>query len=114
MQQHGGGTIGVSSQTAASSQIIASGAKVAGIGGFSGRESEVSVKWLADAVSSGRIRWILVDSAGGGPGGDSRVGATKAMAAVEQTGRKVMTTSAGTLYDLQGSAAALLTLAQQS
>ena len=114
VQQHGGGTIGVSSQTAASSQIIASGAKVAGIGGFSGRESEVSVKWLADAVSSGRIRWILVDSAGGGPGGDSRVGATKAMAAVEQTGRKVMTTSAGTLYDLQGSAAALLTLAQQS
>src|SRR5204863_4253960 len=69
VQQHGGGTIGVSSQTAASSQIIASGAKVAGIGGFSGRESEVSVKWLADAVSSGRIRWILVDSAGGGPGG---------------------------------------------
>ena len=36
---HGGGTIAVSSQTGASTAIITSGANVAGIGGFSGRES---------------------------------------------------------------------------
>ena len=39
--------------------IIASGADVAGLGGFSGRESEVSVSWLANAVGGGRIRWVI-------------------------------------------------------
>src|SRR3954468_16799171 len=94
VQANGGGTIAVSSQTGASGEIISSGAKVAGIGGFSGRESEVSVKWLADAVQSGRIRWVLADSAGGGgfgPGRDGRVGASKAMAAVAQTCKAVGT-----------------------
>ena len=40
---HGGGTIAVASQSGAASSIIDSGAPVAGIGGFSGRESSVSV-----------------------------------------------------------------------
>jgi hypothetical protein len=100
----------VSSQTGASSQIISSGARVAGLGGFSGRESEVSVSWLADAVQSGRIRWVLVDGSGGrgaGPGADGRVGASKLMAAVQSAGRKAMTTTGGTLYDLAGHASAL-------
>ena len=107
---HGGGTIGVSSQTGASSQIISSGARVAGLGGFSGRESEVSVSWLAQGVRSGRIRWVLVDSSGGrgfGPGADGRVGASKLMAAVQSAGTKAMTTTGGTLYDLAGHASAL-------
>ena len=38
VKAHGGGTIGVSSQQGAASAIIESGADVAGIGGFSGRE----------------------------------------------------------------------------
>jgi 4-amino-4-deoxy-L-arabinose transferase-like glycosyltransferase len=112
VKQHGGGAIGVSSQTGASSAIIKSGLKVAGIGGFSGRESEVSVKWLADAVQSGRIRWVLVDSTSGiggvgGPGSGGRVGASKVMAAVAQTCTKVKTVSGGVLYDCSGHAAAL-------
>jgi hypothetical protein len=108
VQAHGGGTIGVSSQTGASSQIISSGVHVAGLGGFSGRESEVSVKWLADAVQSGRIRWVLVDESGGrGPGADGRVGASRLMAAVKSAGTKATTTTGGTLYDLGGQASAL-------
>jgi hypothetical protein len=108
VQAHGGGTIGVSSQQGASASIISSDAKVAGIGGFSGRESEVSVQWLAQAVQSGRIRWVLVDSSGGMGFQDGRIGASKVMAAVQQAGTKALTTSGGTLYDLSGKAAALL------
>src|SRR3954451_600714 len=66
---NGGGTIGVAGQTAAAQDIIASNAAVAGLGGFSGRESAVSVSWLARAVRSGQIRWVVTDGgAMGGPG----------------------------------------------
>jgi hypothetical protein len=107
VKQHGGGTIGVSSQTGASGSIIGSGANVAGLGGFSGRESEVSVSWLANAVRSGQIRWVLADG-NAGPGRDGRVGSSKVMSAVAATCTKVTTTSGGTLYDCQGHADALL------
>jgi hypothetical protein len=75
---------------------------VAGIGGFSGRESAVSVSWLADAVQSGRIRWVLTTDGGGsgGPGNDGRTGATTAMSAVQQACTPV--TSISGLYDCQG------------
>jgi hypothetical protein len=103
---HGGGTVAVSSQTGAASPIIASGADVAGIGGFSGRESAVTVRWLADAVGSGRVRWVLTTSGGfGGPGNDSRTGATTALAAVQRSCRAVSAVSG--LYDCAGQAAAL-------
>ena len=39
---------------------------VAALGGFSGRESEVSATWLAQAVKDGRIRYVLTDASGGG------------------------------------------------
>jgi hypothetical protein len=96
----------VSSQTGASNAIIVSGADVAGLGGFSGRESEVSLSWLADAVRSGEIRWVLTTGGGGFGGADGRVGATTVMAAVEQAGRPVSSVSG--LYDLSGRADALL------
>src|SRR5436190_3310303 len=100
--QHGGGTIGVSSQTGASSSIIGSGANVAGLGGFSGRESEVSVKWFKDAVKQGRVRWVVADRGGfAGPGGDGRVGSSKLMTYVQSSCRS---TSVSGLYDCQASA----------
>ncbi len=109
VKRHGGGTIAVSSQTSAASSIIASGAKVAGIGGFSGRESDVSVTWLAQRVSSGAIRWVLADQTGlrtGGPGlpGDTRAGSKAAMTAVAKACRKVTLAAATTTTPAAGAA----------
>jgi hypothetical protein len=101
---HGGGTIAVSSQSGAAGQLIADGADIAAIGGFSGRESQVSVDWLADAVEQGRIRWVLTEGANGLQQ-DGRVGATEVMAVAAQVGDPVSSVSG--LVDLQGTADAL-------
>jgi len=114
---HGGGTIAVSSQQGAAGTIIDSGANVVALGGFSGRESEVSVVWLADAVRAGKIRWVLTDGSGGGFGGnDGRTGSSTVMAAVAQTCTPVSTASSSStttsgLYDCRGKADALAALA---
>ncbi len=121
---HGGGTVGVESQSGAASAIIASDANVAGLGGFSGRESSVSVRWLAMEVRDGKLRWLLSESSttgpfGGGFGGrggasDGRQGSASAIAIAEKVGRKVTFTSDGTkvtMYDLHGRAAAILAAA---
>ena len=72
---NGGGTIAVSSQSGAAGQLITDGADVAAIGGFSGRESAVSLQWLAQAVEDGRIRYVLTDGGQGLPD-DGRVGSS--------------------------------------
>jgi hypothetical protein len=100
---NGGGTIGVSSQQGASDAIIRSGSDVAALGGFSGRESEVSAKWLAQAVADGRIRFVLTDGTSA-MGNDGRVGSSALMAVVQKVGKQ---TSISGLYDLQGQAAAI-------
>jgi 4-amino-4-deoxy-L-arabinose transferase-like glycosyltransferase len=100
---HGGGTIGVSSQSTAASAILSSDADVAGLGGFSGRESQISLSWLADQVAAGKIRWVYVDG-GGLRGNDGRTGANDVMAAAAKVGKS---TSVDGLYDMQGTAAAL-------
>ncbi len=64
-EAHGGGTIAVDSQSGASSSIIEDGAEVAGIGGFSGKESSVSVEWLEERIESGAIAWIYTSGSGG-------------------------------------------------
>jgi len=100
VKTHGGGTIAVSSQSSAATAIVASGAKLAGIGGFSGRESDVSATWLAGEVRSGTLRWVLVEQTGAqaGPGlrGDTRAGSKAAMAAVAKGCRKVTLTTSST------------------
>jgi 4-amino-4-deoxy-L-arabinose transferase-like glycosyltransferase len=103
-KSHGGGTVGVSSQQGASDAIIRSGSDVAALGGFSGRESEVSATWLAEAVKAGRIRFVLTDGSSAGMGNDGRVGSSALMAVVQKIGK---TTSVSGLYDLQGQAAAI-------
>ena len=55
--------------------IIASGADVAALGGFSGSETTVTIDWLADTVEPGKIRWIIVSSTATGMS-DGRAGAT--------------------------------------
>ncbi|HUB36138.1 MAG TPA: glycosyltransferase family 39 protein [Solirubrobacteraceae bacterium] len=89
---HGGGTVAVESQSSAATEIVDDGAEVAGIGGFSGRESDVSVSWLAEEVAKGKIRWVLSEgSSGGGPrlAGDTRTGSRSAMAAAAKACAKV-------------------------
>ena len=66
---------------------------VAGLGGFSGRESEVTVAWLKQAVAEGKIRWVLVDGNTGMGPQDGRTGATTVMDWVQSHGKKV--TSSG-------------------
>jgi hypothetical protein len=100
---HGGGTVAVSSQSGAAGSLIGSGADVAALGGFSGRESEVSVDWLADAVAAGKIRWVLVGQDGGGFQ-DGRAGASTVMAAAAEAGTAVPAIDG--LYDHPGKAAA--------
>ena len=83
IKANGGGTLAVSSQSTAAAAIIFSHADVAGIGGFSGRESAVTPAWLASEVAAGKIRWVLADGdGGGGLRNDGRTGSTTAMAAV--------------------------------
>jgi 4-amino-4-deoxy-L-arabinose transferase-like glycosyltransferase len=101
---HGGGTIAVSSQSGAGSQVI-DGAEVAAIGGFSGNESQVTAAWLGDAVAQGKIRWVLTTGDGRGGFSDGRTGSRSVMAAVQQTCTPVA--SVDGLYDCQGRAPAL-------
>jgi hypothetical protein len=120
VRRHGGGTIAVSSQSSAAAAIIEKNADVAGIGGFSGRESKVSASWLAEEVRSGRIRWVLAESRAGRPvlPGDTRVGAKPAMSAVVSACRPAAVATVGAsktglaavsskLYDCHGRAGAL-------
>ena len=109
---HGGGTIGVASQSSAAAVILSSDANVAGLGGFSGRESSVTAAWLAQEVRSGHLRWVLVDSGQSfGSPGDTRTGSQAAMSIIERTCRAVtVTTSSGarvTIYDCLGRASAV-------
>jgi 4-amino-4-deoxy-L-arabinose transferase-like glycosyltransferase len=112
VNEHGGGVLGVSSQSSAATAILSGDANVAGLGGFSGRESSVSATWLAKEVAAGRLRWVIVDdSQGGGLPGDTRTGSQAAMSGVAKTCRRVTFTSGGTsvsMYDCLGRAAAIL------
>jgi 4-amino-4-deoxy-L-arabinose transferase-like glycosyltransferase len=116
---HGGGAVGVESQSSAAAAILANHANVAGLGGFSGRESTVTAQWLAMEVRNGKLRWLLAagSSGFGGFGGDSRQGSRAALTIAERVGRKVTITSNGTtatMYDLQGTASAILAAAGTS
>ena len=65
-----GGMVVTSSQNATSAQVIA-GANIAAIGGFSGRESQVTTAWLADAIDAGHVRRVLTGGGGGGAPNDT-------------------------------------------
>jgi hypothetical protein len=102
----------VSSQSSAATAILSSNANVAGLGGFSGRESSVTAAWLAQEVAAGRLRWVIVDGtqAGGLPG-DTRTGSQAAMDVVAKSCRAVTLGTSGnstTMYDCLGRSAAIL------
>ncbi|MGA2010822.1 MAG: glycosyltransferase family 39 protein [Solirubrobacteraceae bacterium] len=101
---HDGGTLVVSSQSSAAAAILASDANVAGIGGFSGNETEISAAWFVHEVKTGAIRYVLVDDSSGAIS-DGRVGASEIMALVKKVGTRVSSVSG--LYDVQGAASRL-------
>jgi hypothetical protein len=125
-QSHGGGAIGVESQSSAADSILGSDADVAGLGGFSGRESTVSAAWIAMEVRDGRLRWIVADASQSTPsfGGDTRQGSAGAFAIVanactavtvgssSSSGSGSGSGSGGTMYDCRGRASAILAAAK--
>ncbi len=119
---HGGGTIGVASQSTAAAAILDADANVAGLGGFSGRESSVTAAWIAMEVRDGRLRWVISDGTSGGQGfrapGDTRQGSQAALAVVAKTCPAVaLGSSSGdnsTMYDCQGRATAILAAARRA
>jgi hypothetical protein len=108
--------VAVDSQSTAAQAVVDGATNVAGIGGFSGRESTVTARWLAMEISEGRLRWLLAGGTGGQAlPGDTRTGSADAISIAERVARKVTFTSGGqtvTLYDLQGKAAAILAAAK--
>jgi hypothetical protein len=83
---------------------------VAGIGGFSGNEPQISTAWFAREVAAGQTRHVLVESTGGTGISDGRVGATEIMALVKKVRTQVSSVSG--LNDLQGKAAELAAAAR--
>jgi hypothetical protein len=112
---HGGGTIGVESQSSAATAILTNNANGAGLGGFSGRESSVTASWIAQEVKAGRLRWIIGGGSGFGAPGDTRTGSEAAFAIVEKACPSV-TVDGTKLYDCAGraSASAIIQAAQVS
>ena len=117
VEQHGGGEIGVSSQSTAAAAILDGYTNVAGLGGFSGRESSVSASWIAMEVREGRLRWVIVDDTQGATlPGDTRTGSQTAMDVVAKTCRPVTLSSngaTGQMYDCLGRAAAIIQAAKE-
>jgi hypothetical protein len=117
VESHGGGTIGVASQSDAASAIVSLRANVAGLGGFSGRESSVTASWLASQLASGHLRWVLLDdSRAMRLPGDTRSGSRRAMDTVATACRAVRITApsgpATTIYDCAGRSDAILRVAR--
>ena len=106
IKANGGGTLAVSSQSTAAAAIVDSDADIVGIGGFSGRESEVSVSWLADQVRQGNIRWVLADDSGGGDCATTAAPARRPRWPRSPQVGTAVDADGVTLYDLQGASLA--------
>ena len=107
---HGGGTIAISSQSEAATAILAGDARVAGIGGFTGAESDPSVAWLAGEVAEGKIRWVYTAGGVSSAGFGGRSGATSALDAAAKACTPADTRAVTGLYDCSGRVAALRAL----
>jgi 4-amino-4-deoxy-L-arabinose transferase-like glycosyltransferase len=86
VKAHGGGPLAISQQQVAANAIIAQNTKIAGLGGFTGRESDPTISWLSQQVASGRVRWVYDDGVGNfGAAADGRAGDTAALNAVARS-----------------------------
>ena len=107
----------MSSQSTAAAAILDGYTNVAGLGGFSGRESSVTASWIAMEVREGRLRWVIADNTQGvSLPGDTRTGSQTAMDVVAKTCRVVTLSSSGAngqMYDCLGRATAILQAAKE-
>jgi 4-amino-4-deoxy-L-arabinose transferase-like glycosyltransferase len=110
-EANGGGTIAVDSQSGASAAIIEEGAEVAGIGGFSGKESSVSAAWLEERIADGDIAWIYTSGLSGGgfgggtagAGGDTRTGSESAIDTLVESCTAISSTAYSSSSESTGS-----------
>jgi 4-amino-4-deoxy-L-arabinose transferase-like glycosyltransferase len=99
--------VAVSSASQAGPLQLASGVPVMAMGGFMGSDPAPTVEELQADVRGGRLRYVLLDGRGGGPGGffggDGQGSvASSRNAWVESACRPVETVGNGALYDCAG------------
>jgi hypothetical protein len=104
---HGGGTLAIASQSGAAPSIIASGADIAGLGGFSGQESRVTTGWVAGSVGSRQVRWVLGAGRRSPVPVPTPVRPGRVIVAVRQSCRRAAAIPLAVLYDCAGRAGAL-------
>ena len=104
-RRHGGGTVAIASQVHAAAALLSGHTHVVAIGGFSGRETQVTTEWLAGLVRSGTVRYVLASRHDTIVGRHSRIGAADVLAAVRLVGRPVRAVHG--LYDMRGRAGRL-------
>lgn len=97
--------VATTDSNSAASIILASGKPVMSLGGFSGSDPILTVDQFARLAQSGQVRYVLVNSRGGGFGFGGRGGGTGAiMSWVEANGTPVTIAGSQTqLYDLASS-----------
>ncbi len=94
--------VAVSGANSAAPIELATGLPVMAMGGFTGSDSAPTLQQLKAYVSTGKLRFIILDSGGQGGGTSSAISAwVQANGIVVDYGG----TSSGTLYDLSGAAA---------
>ena len=87
----------------AGSLELSTGDAVMAMGGFSGTDPAPSLAQIQAYIASGQLRFVLVGSTGGGPGGGNSSTASAVSAWVTSVGKVVdYGGSSGTLYDLSG------------
>ena len=92
--------VAVAGSGSAASIQLATGLPVMAMGGFNGSDAAPTLEQLQAYVASGELRYVLLGSGGGGPGGTS---ASDRDTWVSSTCTAVDTgSSSGTLYDCAG------------
>ena len=98
--------VAVDSSMNAGTIDLASGEPVMAMGGFNGGDPTPTLAQFKALIASGQVRYLLVQSSGGGPGGpgssDSSISAIDAWATSVGTAVDTVSSSGGTLYDLSG------------
>ena len=114
IRKHGGGPLGVRSQSQAAEAIVTGNAQVAGLGGWSGLETRMSPSWFGSAVRRRQVRWVMFNGTLRLIPG-RRIGVTMLLRTVAATCHRVppaaytgrVRIARGALYDCRGHSQAI-------